>query len=144
MHLTTKCNLLYFTQVHIIIKKRDNCIFYALSDRILNESQSLFIYNGSMGRKKRQIDGPQSECTSFDNCGNQSFVGVRFEDLTFTEEQMVMCNNDEACLYDLVVTGDEAFAAETLRSREEDRRVQEIISKNREPGLERAGDYKYF
>ena len=42
---------------------------------------------------------------------------------------MTMCNNDEICLFDLVVTGDEEFAAETLRSSEENRRVQEIISK---------------
>ena len=90
----------------------------------------MFTYGSiEVGRKKRQIDGPQFECTSFDNCGNHSFVGVSFEDLTFTEEQMAMCNNDEICLFDLVVTGDEEFAAETLKSSEEDRRVQEIISK---------------
>ena len=47
---------------------------------------------------------------------------------------MVMCNNDEMCLYDLVVTGDEEFAAETLRSRKEVGRMREIISKKREPG----------
>ena len=90
----------------------------------------MFTY-GDISRKKRQIDGPQFECTSFENCGNHSFVGVRFEDLTFTEEQMTMCNNDKTCLFDLVVTGDEEFAVETLRSSEEDSRVQEIISKRK-------------
>ena len=102
-----------------------NLLSYTLSDRV---NQTLFAYE-IMGRKKRQIDGPQFECTSFENCGNHSFEGVRFEDLNFTEEQMVMCNNNEACLYDLVVTGDEEFAAETLRSSEEFKSVREIISK---------------
>ena len=91
----------------------------------------MFTYGGSFGRKKRQLDESlEFECTSFDNCGNHSFVGVSFEDLNFTEEQMDTCNNDETCLFDLVVTGDEEFANITLESSEEDIRVQEIISKS--------------
>ena len=78
---------------------------------------------------KRQIDGPDFECTSFDNCGNHSFVGVTFEDLTFTDEQRAMCNNDTACLFDLGVTGDEQFANTTLEASEENMAVQAIISK---------------
>ena len=79
--------------------------------------------------KKRQIDGPEFVCTSFDNCGDHNFVGVAFENLTFTEEQRAMCNNDESCLYDLAVTGDEEFANTTLEASEENTRVQDIISK---------------
>ena len=78
---------------------------------------------------RRQIDGPDFVCTSFDNCGNHSFVGVTFEDLTFTDEQRAMCNNDTACLYDLGVTGDEAFANTTLEASEENTRIQGILSK---------------
>ena len=80
--------------------------------------------------KKRQISGPDFVCTSFDNCGDHNFVGVAFENLTFTEEQRVMCKNDRSCLYDLVVTGDEEYAATTLEASEENTRVQEIISKH--------------
>ncbi len=91
----------------------------------------MFFYGNSLGRRRRQVDdGPQFECTSFDNCGNHSFVGVSFEDLTFNEEQMTTCNNDETCLFDLAVTGDEEFAITSMESSEEDRRVQAIISKN--------------
>ena len=80
------------------------------------------------GMKKRQIDGPEFICTSFDNCGDHNFVGVPFENLTFTEEQRAMCNNDKTCLYDLVVTGDEEFANTTREASEENTRVQDIIS----------------
>ena len=55
-------------------------------------------------------------------------MGVSFEDLTFTEEERDMCNNDETCLFDLVVTGDEEFANTTLESSEEDKKLQEAIS----------------
>ena len=78
--------------------------------------------------KKRQIDGPNFECTSFDNCGDHNFVGVTFEDLTFTDEQRAMCNNDETCLFDLAVTGDEEIAVATLEASEENQMVQGIIS----------------
>ena len=93
----------------------------------------MFTYGRSLifgSRKKRQVEeSPEFECTSFDNCGNHSFVGVSFEDLTFTDDQRDMCNNDETCLFDLAVTGDEEFANTTLESSEEDNRVQELISK---------------
>ena len=86
---------------------------------------------GSIGhRQRRQLSGPDFECTSFDNCGDHSFVGVAFEDLTFTDEQRAMCKNDEACLYDLVVTGDEDFAAATLEASEESTRIEGLISEN--------------
>jgi hypothetical protein len=57
-------------------------------------------------------------------------VGVVFEDLTFNEDQLAMCNDDDSCLFDLAVTGDEEFAATTLERSVEDIRVQEIISEN--------------
>ena len=104
--------------------------FFCLSDRILTENDTLFTYGDSFNKKRRQADdGPQFECTSFDDCGDHSFVGVSFEDLTFTEEQIDLCNNDESCLFDLAVTGDEEFANTTLESSEEDKKIQEAISK---------------
>ena len=108
-------------------------LVFVLSDRILTEDQSLFTYGDTFNRKRRQVDlddDLQFECTSFDDCGNHSFVGVTFEDLTFTEEQMDMCNNDETCLFDFAVTGDEEFATTTLESSEEDRTTQAAISEN--------------
>ena len=79
---------------------------------------------------KRQIHGPDFVCTSFDNCGDHNFVGVTFEELSFTEEQMAMCNNDETCLYDLALTGDMGFAQDTLDASEENMEVQQVIRKN--------------
>ena len=79
--------------------------------------------------EKRQIDGPEFVCTSFDNCGDHNFVGVTFEQLNFTQEEMEMCNFDESCLFDLAVTGDEEFANTTLEASEENAKVQELISK---------------
>ena len=104
---------------------------FTITDRI-TQTRTMFTYGGNFGRKRRQVldESLEFECTSFDNCGNHSFVGVSFEDLTFTEEQMDMCNNDETCLFDFAVTGDEEFAMTTLENSEEDARVQEIISES--------------
>ena len=79
--------------------------------------------------RKRQIEGPDFVCTSFDNCGDHNFVGVTLEELNFTQEQRDMCNNDDSCLFDLAVTGDEEFANTTLEASEENTKVQELISK---------------
>ena len=95
-----------------------------ISDRI-TQDETLFTY-GSISRKKRQAD--LFECTSFENCGNSSISPVTLDELTFTDEQRAMCMNDETCLFDLAVTGDEDFAVTTLESSEEDARVQQLIS----------------
>ena len=49
------------------------------------------------------------------------------EDLTFTDEQKEICKNDTQCLYDLVVTGEESIALETLDVIEEAERVKAIL-----------------
>ena len=54
---------------------------------------------------------------------------ITLNELTFTDEQRAICNNDQTCLVDLAVTGDETFAATTLESSEEDAQLQMIISK---------------
>ena len=96
----------------------------------------IYIFSGAVildeknaSRNKRQIDGPDFVCTSFDNCGDHSFVGVTLEELSFTQEQRDMCNNDDACLFDLAVTGDEEFANTTLEASVENTKVQQLISK---------------
>ena len=73
----------------------------------------MFTYQ-NFGRRKRQTS-PDDDfvCESVNNCGNTSFVGVPFENLTFTDAQREFCDNEETCLYDLVVTGDETIAATT-------------------------------
>lgn len=96
---------------------------------MLSDEINYMMYEDINVLEKRQIDGPDFACTSFDNCGDHNFVGVSFEDLDFTEEQIAMCNNDETCLFDLAVTGDEEFAATTLTDSEENTRLQEVISK---------------
>lgn len=89
----------------------------------------MFTYGTMFGRKKRQIEGPDFECTSFENCGNHSFVGVEFSDLDITDEQIDFCNNDTTCIFDLAVTGDEELADVSKESNENSTILQTIISK---------------
>ena len=78
-------------------------------------TQTLFIYGNQFGRRKRQLGGgPDFECTSFDNCGNRSFVGLSFDDLNITDSQREFCNNDTTCLYDLAITGDQEIARTSM------------------------------
>ena len=88
---------------------------------------SLFTYFG--GRKKRQIAGPEFECTSFDNCGDHSFEGLTFDMLNVTEEHNEFCNGDRTCIYDLILTGEEEFAATTLQAAEESDMIQALIGR---------------
>ena len=82
-------------------------------------------------RKKRQTTDPTSECTSFETCAGSSFTGPEFEDLTFTDEQRRLCNNDEACLYDFAITNDEEVADISRESSEASAQIQQIISELR-------------
>lgn len=68
------------------------------------------------------------ECTSFDNCGDHSFVGVAFEDLNVTDEQRAFCDGDQSCIFDLAVTGDEEIAASSHNSSIDDAMLQQAIS----------------
>lgn len=100
-----------------------------ISDRILTTDQSLFHYGGGVvGRKKRQIEGPEFECTSFENCGDHSFEGLTLDDLVITDEQRAFCKNDESCLYDLAITGEDELAMATLEASENSTRLQKLIS----------------
>lgn len=88
----------------------------------------MFIYGG-VGRRKRQLPGPDFECTSFSNCGNHSFVGLSFDELNFTDSQREFCNNERSCLYDLAITGDEEIAHNSMSFSENITRVMEILRK---------------
>ena len=79
-------------------------------------------------KKRQQPDDSLFECTSFDNCGNSSIPPVTLEELTFTDEQRAICKNNDECLFDLAVTGDEDLATVTLEASEEDVRLQKILS----------------
>lgn len=63
-------------------------------------------------RKKRQLPD------------DSSFVPVFFDQLTFTEEQSAICDGDEQCLLNLVVTNDTAIGVLTL---EEQRTVNTTV-----------------
>ena len=100
----------------------ENTLF--IIDRVVN---SLFTYQ-NFGKRKRQT-GPDDDfvCRSVDDCGNSSFVGVPFENLTFTDAQREFCENEETCLYDLVVTGDESIAATTKEATQNITRLLAIL-----------------
>ena len=49
------------------------------------------------------------------------------ENLTFTDAQREFCENEETCLYDLVVTGDESIAATTKESTQNIARLLAIL-----------------
>lgn len=93
--------------------------------RVIAE-ETLFTYSVNPGRKKRQIPGSEFECTSFENCGDHSFVGVEFSDLNITDEHRAFCNNDTTCIYDLIVTGDEEVAEITREASENNTMLQSL------------------
>ena len=99
------------------------CVIYYSDEMTLNYTSNQV--------NKRQIEREDFECTSSDSCGEHSFVGVNFEDLTFTDEQRAICNDDKSCLFDFAVTGDKEIAITTLEAAEEIQRVQGIISKHK-------------
>ncbi len=123
--LTSRSGNLYPSGQHNIILI---LLVNIISDRI-RESESLFTYAPveSSGRKRRQTSN-DFECTSFDNCGDHSFVGVSFEDLDINQTHREFCKNDEFCIYDLIVTEDYEFTNTTLMSSEEDQMIQAAIS----------------
>jgi hypothetical protein len=69
-------------------------------------------------------------CVSFDSCGDVTITPTTLADFNVTDEQKDFCDNDDACLFDLVVTGDEDLAMQTLETSVISARQQMIISKN--------------
>ena len=77
----------------------------------MSREESLFFYPGEptepavMGRRKRQ---------TYEEYQNFNFVPIFLDELTFTDDQKVICEGDLQCLFDLAVTGDVEFANTTL------------------------------
>ena len=85
------------------------------------------IFKLGSARRKRQIPGNETNCTSSDEACESS--PPKFEDLTFTDAQRLFCNNIKTCLYDLVVTKSEEFANITKDFDTEKTLTTEILSK---------------
>ena len=68
-----------------------------------------------MGRRKRQTD--------------EEFVPVFLDDLTFTDDQIVACEGNLECLFDLAVTGSMEFANTTLMDDREANQTKEVLGK---------------
>ena len=65
----------------------------------VSETESLFRDPFPLDeRKRRQID---------------EYVPIFFNELTFTNEQIATCEGNKPCLFDLAVTNDTQFAADT-------------------------------
>ena len=92
----------------------------------ITQGQTLFAY-GSISRRKRQTD---DGCVSFDSCGDVTIPPTTIADVNVTDDQRDMCDNDDTCLFDLAVTGDEDLAMKTLETSVVSARQQMIISKN--------------
>ena len=55
------------------------------------------------------------------------FQPIFLDELEFTDEQRAFCNDDDHCLYDLVVTQEEGVAMTTLEAVEEAARIQAVL-----------------
>ena len=67
------------------------------------EEESLFYYPGTRGKRQ-----------TYHDYQNLSFVPLYLDQLNFTEEQVIACEDNVQCLFDLAVTGDMEFAMNTL------------------------------
>ena len=80
------------------------------------EDESLFYYPDARGRRQ-----------TYEDYQNHSFVPVFLDELIFTDEQRIACENNEQCLFDLVVTGDMQFAGNTLNHEKDVNRTGEEL-----------------
>ena len=65
------------------------------------------LYSPPSNRRRRQSDQ------------NDTFMPIFFEDLNFTTEQRMICEDNPQCLFDLVVTGELEIAMNTLQLEKE-------------------------
>lgn len=59
----------------------------------------------------------------------EDYNPVYLEDLEFTDDQRKMCENNNECLFDFVVTGNTEVALTTLNDQKRDNATHEILSK---------------
>ena len=79
--------------------------------KVLNE-QSLFLNQSR--RLKRQAP---------------NFNPLFYEDLNFTEAQIMICEGIRECLYDFAITGDPEVALVTLEDQKETNETRDVLSK---------------
>ena len=60
---------------------------------------------------------------------NNTFIPVFFEELNFTAEQRMICEDNPPCLFDLVVTGELEIAMNSLQVEKEANATKEILGK---------------
>lgn len=85
----------------------------------VSPEESLFFYPAG-GRRKRQ---------TYEEYQNLEFVPIFLDQLTFTEEQELVCEGHVECLFDLAVTGDMEFANNTLMEDKFANTTKEVLSK---------------
>lgn len=83
--------------------------------------ESFFYYNtGVRGRRKRQ---------TYEDHQNLQFVPLFLDELTFTDDQKMACEDHPECLFDLAITGDMEFANNTLNEDKFANATQEVLGK---------------
>ena len=60
---------------------------------------------------------------------NDTFMPVFFDELNFTAEQRMICEDNPQCLFDLVVTGELEIAMNTLQFEKEANATKESFGK---------------
>ena len=71
---------------------------------------------GSEAHRKRQADGV-------------NFVPIFFDELEFTDDQIIACNGNNHCLFDLAVTNNTDFARKTKEAEETANETIAILSR---------------
>ncbi len=75
---------------------------------------ALTLFSGPFRRKRQTQD---------------DYIPVYFEQLTFTDMQRTLCEDNKECLYDLVQTGEMGVALETLNQQKETNETRTVLSK---------------
>ena len=60
----------------------------------------------------------------------EEFIPIFFNQLNFTDHQIMLCEGNNQCLFDFAVTGEEEFAMETLASNKKAQETRDILSKS--------------
>ena len=69
------------------------------------------------GRRRRQVSQPDVD-----------FVPLFFDELTnVTDAQRMVCEDNQQCLFDLAVTGDMAFAMNTLNHQKDANATKDVL-----------------
>ena len=95
--------------------------FLVLAGQIQPDQSMFAIHrNPNLGRKRRQVTGPNMDFVFPDPP-----VPFSIENLNYTDEQREFCNDIAECMFDLLFTGDTEIATTTMEANMEGTR-QEI------------------